>query len=427
VRTRFAADDYLTRYPADSAHRLRIDSPRAKPGWKERQPGDQIRADFPGSTIVFEDQHWEVIRMEAIVSRPPRFYYYLAPWDDSFPIRQRFRYDARECEAVRAHAIEEERGARLTLALTLASPLVGALPAPDQRRIETNHGVRADRATLLSAFICFVLSLTVAASSSSITMAVVGWYLGIESMARLYYSGKGGGVAGSAMVVIPLGLYRVWRRSRAIGSATAAADDIVDATDEVTVVTDGEHALEVLSLLPKPHWTDRTGIRHAGQLYAVASRSEVTLGGLRHHQFLLTLWLESDNLAGIVDYSPTEVRALHLAERRTAGGAWIDALVAIWGLLGESDQRRLERTYGHDPIAATTLSIVVTVLLGLVAAGTALVYLAGDAARVLDLVALTVGLALLIDALRRWQHLGDGRIVASVLKPLVEPLARRLL
>jgi hypothetical protein len=57
-RAAFASGEFLTRFPRGSAHALRLDCRREKPGWQPRLPGGLIEATFAGTAVLFEGRYY---------------------------------------------------------------------------------------------------------------------------------------------------------------------------------------------------------------------------------------------------------------------------------------------------------------------------------------------------------------------------------
>ncbi|HEY0783774.1 MAG TPA: hypothetical protein VGE98_15050, partial [Thermoanaerobaculia bacterium] len=154
-RQRLAAGEYVTAYPPGQPFQLRIESTHGMPGWKTRIAGTITRPTFPGSAVLFDGRCYEVVQQGD--ASHPGFVYYLVDWDERFPTRQLFTYSAAECERLAERRRNVAAQNRATLAMQLARPFVGLLPAEDQLRIETTHGLTAVRGTIVSAAVFFLL------------------------------------------------------------------------------------------------------------------------------------------------------------------------------------------------------------------------------------------------------------------------------
>ncbi|HEV7516861.1 MAG TPA: hypothetical protein VGR07_11225, partial [Thermoanaerobaculia bacterium] len=217
-RQPFAAGDGLTRYPPGSPAALRIDSPWEKP-WKARLPGGATAAPFPGTAVLFEEILYEVVGAEATGSGGPPFLYRLRPWDEEAPPRQVVPYTVEACERAARERARQRRRLRRAHGLSWLSPLVGLLPAADQRRIESEYNVSASRATLISALVllgpsCLAVVRGIAtllssgrASAGSLpwdTLLPLSSYCMAESLARLAAAGYAGEPLGELFVALPV-------------------------------------------------------------------------------------------------------------------------------------------------------------------------------------------------------------------------------
>jgi len=117
-------------------------------GWTARTPKTLTHAEFPGTTVLWDEQYFEVIEAAATQSGGVR--YVLAEWSESHTIRTLEHYDA-ESEALRIADYERARRQRRTSLMShLSGMFLGYLPAPVQMHLENELGVRASRMTLLS-------------------------------------------------------------------------------------------------------------------------------------------------------------------------------------------------------------------------------------------------------------------------------------
>ena len=123
---------------------LRIDSPVEKPGWKPRSLSGYGRAPFPGTPLVVDGEHYEIVLFRWTRGTFPRYFYYLAPWDEQFPIPSPVAYTPESCRAVLEARKALVRSNRSAFAITLLTPLVGLLPADDQRDVQQQQNPADD-------------------------------------------------------------------------------------------------------------------------------------------------------------------------------------------------------------------------------------------------------------------------------------------
>jgi hypothetical protein len=441
-REPFAAGDGLTRYPPGSpdAPALRIDAPWEKP-WQARLPGGATAAPFPGTAILFEGVLYEVVRAEALGGR---FVYGLRPWEEASPPRQVVAYTVESCEQAAREREERLRRLRQGHALAWLSPLVGLLPAADQRRIERDYGVSATRATLISSLVflgpslaAFVLGLaTLMSSRLELRHAAIPWdtllplstYLLVESFARLGAAGYAGEPLGALLLALPVLAVRAVAEAIAAsrkGRPRPPARDLLEqARDEVTALPDGR--IEVLSLLPKPHWGPGTGIFLDGVGYRLESREEVAHEGRRGHRFRLAPEPEARLLRAVVEYRPEEVRELHRQALLFRKRTWVETFAPLWGLLDAGTQRRLAELYEFDAPRHTAWSALGVALLAGADLVLALGYLASRRGGLADLLVLLAAAYLFGESLLRLLRARSGEPAGSVLGRLLLPFARRL-
>jgi hypothetical protein len=111
-------------------------------------------------------------------------------------------------------------------------------------------------------------------------------------------------------------------------------------------------------------------------------------------------------------------------------GRWsalVETIAPLWGLLDRSGQEEIAELHPGLGLHLTMASIAWTALFSIVAMLTAASYLIHGRLRVADLAVFVGGLALGIDAGRRAAAWARGDIEASLLAPLVRPLAKWML
>lgn len=174
--------------------RIALDAPEPK-GWEARRVAPLLpnRTDHPGTAVLWDDAHWEVLTVER---RGAGVRYVLARWDEQNVFRGMARYDE-ETELEREELRREELKAEGKRGiLVLLTPLAGLLPEEDQVALEYRLGVPAGRMTFTSAvlgllFGTFSIIALVAKGLGGATFGIATWvlllgnYLFVESFARL--------------------------------------------------------------------------------------------------------------------------------------------------------------------------------------------------------------------------------------------------
>lgn len=443
ARRELAEGDGLTRYPPGSPFLLRFDSLREWESWKARVEGDLVRATFPGTPVRVEGEWYEVVRAEPVGAR---FVYYLAPWDERFPLREPQELSPEACRREHARQQERERRRQAATVLSMIAPLVGLLPAEEQERIERELGLPAVRATLLSALtfglpaMCLVSAGLAVATQPRLALQypALAWTAGIlwlslfvfaDSVVRLVHA-----VAGEAAGSLPVvALMTAWRQ---LLVATAGwrgrprrppPGALVGVRDEVRPVPParGEPAgFEVVSRLPKPHWTlNVTPILYMGSHWAAVEREEVAGEGEVRHRFVLRPYEAEVLRAPPVAYAPDEVERLHREQVLADRQMWIGIGGALWGMLDEPRQAALAKLFDYDPVQQTRRSTTLGIVFGSLIAVLAVVYIAGGKAQCADAVMLLGGIAVVGESVMRRRRLDGGVISGSFLGVPLRPFA----
>lgn len=454
-REEYAAGDVLLRFPGSDPARLVILSPIAKPGWRARAEATPTRPLFPGSAIAFEGTLFEIHTASTPRGTEPHRYE-LRAWENRFPIRETFEYSREEAQRVRAAiAAAQRKGATAHLFAWLL-PLVGLLPRRLQDAIEAEYGVPAARATFWSALLTLGLSstCTLVAIQAGLSLSMGGprpgafsrwalhWvaltgYLVLESIVRYRLSFPAGIAIGSAPVALPLlavlALIDLGRgRSAApptpaVPTAVPTARIPAGARDAVRDLPDGR--LEILSLLPKPHWGTRSAIHYRDAWWALDDRQELppSTAAAPRWRFVLAAWPEHVLVQDPQRYSPDEVRGLAHDAARERWRSAVESLGPLLGLLPGAVQRRLADVYGHDARSRTGWSLVLVGGSAAFAIATAGARFARGAGSPVDAGLAIVAGGLLVEAAVRTVSLLRGEIRGSVLGALVRPFAERAL
>jgi hypothetical protein len=436
-RYAFAAGDYLTRFPFGSEFSLLIESPFEKRGWKPRT-SSSTGVLFPGSAIRFEEQYYEIFTFEAASSF---ICYYLKPWDDRFPIRVQFDYSRQECLKV---AEERNAGKRQETArggILLLAPLAGLLPEVDQYRVQNEFGIQATRLTLISAVACLfpggAASILLLAemlggdvAQSHIFLYLAGCYLFLESLVRLYTSMKLEEPMGSLLAWIPMTLVstivRIWNAKKE-PEAYRDKKEILP-LDVVQEAQESGYDLEIMSVLPKPHWSVFTGIHFHDKWYGVVDSNTLTGPKSRKaYRFLLKEAPEGFCFRNTCEYREDEARRLQAERYRADRLTWVSTFAWLWGLLSERDQERLAELYDFDALKFTRITFIALGLLGFFNLAASLLNIASHRSRPADIILLIPALYLLLETYERWKQWRAGRPAGSLLGLIARPFAKRLL
>lgn len=435
--------------PAGGPYELRLDAPFEHPEWIRRQE-TVGRATYPGTALLVDGRWYEILSVEDASGVSRRVSYGLAPWEDRFPLRKVYELTPEYLK--RFVEVEREKRHRMREAgvLRFLPLLLGLLPAEDQEALERNYGLSGNRNSLLSAVVLLATSIFVVmvifAYSQGMSFGPwaplvdglapwlpVAMYLFVESVVRLAYTMQSRDPIGSMPVAGPLLAARMvvqafskdaQRRAAIARELGATPRQMESVRDEVRRLEDGR--LEVLSRLPKKHWTiHMTGLQYRNQLYYPESREVVqTPEGMRHRFVLAVpdreiLWKE------ILPYRPEEVREIYREERRLSIAMWVETFALLWGFLDQGTQVRIERGFNYEPWNKTRWSLAFATAIGIWWLLLGITSFGGGEADLLDGFLFLAALYLLWETAVRRKGLAEGEIRGSVLgwflKPLVVP------
>jgi hypothetical protein len=117
-------------------------------GWTARTPKSYTHSEYPGTTVVCDEQYFEVV--DAAAADGERVRYVLEPWREEHTIRQLEHY-SEEAEARRIADHELVRKQRRASAVSSWSGLIlGHLPEPAQRKLQNDLGIMPSRITIIS-------------------------------------------------------------------------------------------------------------------------------------------------------------------------------------------------------------------------------------------------------------------------------------
>lgn len=394
---------------------------------------------FPGSAVLFEDHHYEIISKDQ--DKSGRTLYYLNPWEDRFPIRVQFEYTQEAC----LRWIREQKKERVqqeqTLAIKLLMPVFGLLPAADQIEIQNKYGISAATLTTSSSLVlffaggfCLIMGMAAMFGGASNPVYLPGMYFFVESLVRLIQSAKLEEPCGSFPVTLPIEIFRALKRQfdadykqRSLEKmeSTRFHDQYMNALDEVTKVTGKDHDLEVVSDLPKPHWNTLTGIVYEDTWFGMVESVKTYEGKKIRYKFLLKKAPEGTVFRSTVEYSADEIRRLYLEKRHQDLSTWVDTFCLLWGMLPEEDQRYLQKHYGFDAMKYTKWTMIALGLFGVGSLIASSISLATGFSVGTEILWFVVSSYLSIEAFVRWGEFKKNNPSGSILGLLFRPFAGR--
>ena len=448
-RRHLGGDDWLTPFAQPSPWAFRIDSGHPKIGWQAHRPATTTTPEYPGTALDYEGSLWEIVDYRITAKQPPRHCYFLRAWPAAEAPRAVHAYSPEVAEQHVADRRAEATQSQKRAATFWISPLLSLLPAEDQLRLEReldHPAVGATRWTGLAEAVLGVASLMFSvwalASPEASPLArdlaphlrLLGGFGLIEGMLRFASASLQDQPLGSLPVALPILLTRAIRDARSperrrregprYGVRAATDHRFLSARDEVRhlpATAPGEAPrIEILSILPKPHWTlNRTGVRIGEHWFLPVERQvlgdEAEGDGSakrrtpqppledHRHRFVLEQVVGDTMLAQHVEYHPEEVQELWLDRQRMSARTRVETFRQFWGLLDPADQHRLQTVYGYDPYRNTMTSIYFGGALAALALFVALSnLLSGRASVAVDGVILLLAVAVLADAVRRY-------------------------
>jgi hypothetical protein len=128
---------------------------RISKGWTARTPKTLTNAEHPGTTVLWGEQHFEVVTADVLPAGGIR--YVLEPWRDEHVIRTFEAYDDASEARLAADFTRAQRQRRHGVLTRLAGIFLGQLPAPVQNHLANELGVSAPRMTMVSCLPALVL------------------------------------------------------------------------------------------------------------------------------------------------------------------------------------------------------------------------------------------------------------------------------
>lgn len=394
---------------------------------------------FPGSAILFEDRHYEMILEEE--DGAGRHLYYLNPWEDRFPIRLQFHYTREECLRLVRQRKDERTQRQQTFVIKLLLPLFGLLPASDQIRLQNRYGINAGTMTTLSALMlfavggyCVIMGISSMLTGGGSRLHLAGSYFLGESLIRLLESVKLDTPSGCFLVTFPLEIIRALKRqfdpsyrqsSLERIESSRFHDEYMNAMDQVTKVSGQKHDLEIVSDLPKPHWSTLIGISFENTWYGLIESTKMHEKDKTRYRFFLKKAPEGTVFRSTVEYTPDEIRRLYLEKRHQDLSTWVDTFCLLWGLLPEEDQRYLQKHYDFD---AMKYSKWTTIALGFFGVGSFVassISLASGFSVGTETLWFLFSSYLSLETFVRWTEFKKGNPSGSILGLLFRPFAAR--
>lgn len=209
-------------------------------GWTPRTPKTLTHAEYPGTTVLWEERYFEVV--EAATQPSGGVRYVLAPWREEHTIRTFESYDA-ESEARRIADHERaKKQRRASIASRLSGMFLGHLPHPVQEHLQNELGVMPTRITLLSCIPPMLLVGTAAYFTADAMLKqtlspvplwawAILFFLALESFIRFFVvmsQGRGmGSLAGALAYIV---YYAIARDRRGLPSPWQAKGESVTFT-----------------------------------------------------------------------------------------------------------------------------------------------------------------------------------------------------
>ncbi len=203
------------------------------------------------------------------------------------------------------------------------------------------------------------------------------------------------------------------------------AAGLLTARDRIRPLDHPEYDLEVVSRLPKDHWTANvTGIEYHGEAYILLERELLQTPDGPRHRFLLQKPRHNVLFKQYVRYHPEEVRDVYRAQERAKTATWVETFALLWGFTSGPVQQRLAGQYNYDPKKWTKGSIIGGAVFGAALAFNSGRGIAGGGEQI---VGLALGVYILWEAAVRWSKFRAGELPGSLLGVVLEPLAKRCL
>lgn len=336
----------------------------AAKGWVARSPAGPTSAEHPGTSVVWEDERYEVLAVEELPGGRVR--YLLAPWDERHVIRVSDRYDA-ESEVARAGVRSDTaRRLRIRAAILLAAPVTGLAPTVVQEGWEREYAVPPARLTILSTILPFVFGFL------SLFALLAETYGSLYSGVSSAYSGGGGSPIVPGGILLKLfGIYLFVEAN--IRFATA--------------VSTGRGCGSLLGTVPYLLWcraTRKTPEKPAPSYDEETARAAADLDGFRMRE-------------------------------------------PLFGFLSVGDQNLAAERFGFEPIRWGRIGAYGTLVLTVLQAAVSWSEIVSGAGHLGSVPPFLLGVGLSVEQVGRLRTLARGQPAPSVLRHLFRPLCRRLL
>jgi hypothetical protein len=383
--------------------------PEPHPRFTSRRRGKFHRVDHPGTAIRIEGELFEIVHAK---QSSGQWAYSLEPWDEQLTPRVCVEWGPQaEKEFLDASRRERIREKKSALAWTF-QVLLGFLPEKHQRRLETTLGLDAGRATYLSAWAEFLVSLAFP------VMALLGRLGGEQGAPWLF----------RMVIKLPLwlvvlsgvtlleGLFRlVWNIASGdpVGSFLLAIVDLKFSRTEREDLNADDYSRPgsffiARTPVPKKHWERWKGVNFEDKDFALKDVQRI-------HMSWLYRFEESRAVFPVI--TPESERSYNVASDRSF------VLAPLWGFLPPDLQGKLSSYGRYAPPAFVKLSISINLAISLPALVVDVFAFASGHAALWNLLRGIFAVCLLHETLLRLaKYSRDREVTGSFLAFLVKPV-----
>lgn len=253
---------------------------RLPKGWTARTPASGTHSEFPGTTVLWNEQYYEVLAAAPLPAGGVR--YELAAWREDHTIRQFVVYDESSEAALAADHATAARQRKRSLLANLSAMILGHLPGRVQQGLADELGLFPARMTILSAIppvvllgVCvwFAVDATIRKAPSAVPpwLIFVAFLMTVESGIRFQAAMVQNRGIGSLLGTLCYGLYELIARRPAVTKAPLTMVREDDPERDLRESAD-QHSW-MLTLLPASDQlalAERFGFDYRKDAYAVA-------------------------------------------------------------------------------------------------------------------------------------------------------------
>ncbi len=238
---------------------------RISKGWTPRTPKTLTNSEHPGTTVLWDDEYFEVLSAELMQEGGVR--YVLVPWREEHTIRKFEPYDEESEARIAADYTRAKKQQRLSVLTRISGIVLGHLPAPVQNHLGNELGISPMRMTLVSCIpplvlfgVCAYLKggamIDEKVSPIPVWLWCVTVFLVLESGIRFFVAMSQNRPMGSLPGTIVYALFRALAGSRAghLPKATEESGDgvffMVPPPDDVALRDSLTMRAPMLTLLP---------------------------------------------------------------------------------------------------------------------------------------------------------------------------------